>query len=101
MGKYRILYPYISGTVIDNYGILLTEVSNDMPDIVGVLIKRGANPNNRFVLTAATSPQMIDLLIHSGADPNKPRLDGSTPLEYFNHLGRPDLIEAMIRNGAR
>jgi hypothetical protein len=101
MGKYRILYPYMSGEMIDKYGILLIEVSNNKPDIVNSLIKYGANPNNGLILTSAQSPQMIDALIRGGADPNTPRIDGSSPLEYFKHLGRPDLIDAMIRNGAR
>jgi hypothetical protein len=101
LGKYRILYPYMSGEMIDNYGILLIEVSNNKPEIVCTLLKCGANPNKELILTAATSPYMIDLLIRAGADPNKPRRDGSSPREYFEQLGRPDLVDAMIRNGAR
>jgi hypothetical protein len=101
LGNYRILYPFLTKDVIDNYGILLTEISNNKPDTVKLLLKIGANPNQELILTAATSTQMIETLIHAGADPNRPRLDGSSPLDYFRHLGRPDLIEAMIRNGAR
>jgi hypothetical protein len=101
LGKYRILYPYLSRDVIDDYGILLTEVSNNKPEVINSLIKCGANPNKDFILTAATTPQMIDVLVRDGADPNKPLPDGRSQLQYFRQLGRPDLIDAMIRNGAR
>ncbi len=101
MGKFRILYPYLSGAVIDDYGILLTEVSNNKADLITILLKSGANPNKRFILTAASTPSVIDLLVQSGANPNLPLPDGSFPLQYFRRVGRPDMVDALIRNGAR
>jgi hypothetical protein len=101
LGKYRILYPYLSGTVIDDYGILLIEIQNNKMDIVTALIKRGANLNKDFILTAATTPEMIDVLIRAGSDPNKPLPDGRSQRQYFMQLGRPDLVEALRGNSVQ
>jgi len=100
-GHYRILYPYVSTRIIDEYKILNDEVQANNLKNVSELIDRGANANTYYTIISAHSVEMIDLLVKKGVNPNQPADGGAMPLDFFKKLGRPDLIQAMIRNGAR
>ncbi len=77
-----------------------------------ILLEAGADPNiseagdksNRFtpLTIGVKNPQITALLLAFGADPNKPRSDGSgvTPLITNASMGYTETVELLIENGA-
>lgn len=70
---------------------------------VRALLRRGADPNGADPfgtrpLCLSTTPEMVQLLIEHGADPNLGGED--SPLNYALRMDKFELAEQMIRSGA-
>lgn len=94
---------------LDQRAPLLLAIENARPEIVGLLLEFGADPDLNVpqigtpLLYAIRSIQVdcVSELLDGGADPNLPDAAGWTPLSVAIHKARPDLIETLVRHGAR
>jgi hypothetical protein len=88
---------------------------SNRPDVVSLLISKGANPNQRItyrspvdgrvedgivVLMLAQSADVIAALLGAGADPNVADSVGNTPLMRCVLIAPPDAIELLLQAGA-
>ena len=85
----------------------------DGPDAAGVLIDHGADieavsTNEEFApearplhsAVAAARGDVVEVLLHAGADPNARQHGGFTPLMAAEQTGNLELAEVLIRHGA-
>ncbi len=82
-------------------------------DAVRLLLDAGADPNRyrdgdgrrvavvAEALTAGASNEVIELLLSHGADPAAPGPDGRSPYRLATALDRGDVVELLVRHGAR
>jgi ankyrin repeat protein len=97
---------YLAGT--EGEKPLHSAVKSQRVDIAKLLIEAGADPKvadseGFTALHLATSPEMVDLLVSKGADPNSKADDGTTPLDLTvgNDLkSSPATFEALLKHGA-
>lgn len=86
-------------------------VWNDRPDVLKLLLDKGANPNAKdsddwtllhyTVDPANRSLDMTRMLLDKGANPNaKLRNDGSSPFGWAAWYGLNDTVELFLANGA-
>jgi ankyrin repeat protein len=88
---------------------------SNRPDVVGLLVSKGANPNQRItyrspvdgrvedglvVLMLAQSAEVMTALLAAGADPNVTDSVGNTPLMRCALIAPPEAIELLLRAGA-
>lgn len=53
------------------------------------------------VIYGGNSIEVVKLLLDSGADPNIPSFDGTSPVEHAAKSKRPDLVELLYEYGAK
>ncbi len=107
---YEFLFEYDPG--IDPVGAdgctpLNYAAHNDRPDMIRLLLDRGADPNIRNIWgmtplhTAVwrNCPGVVTLLLDSGADPEIKTNEGWTPLHYANLCGRRELVDMLLKRG--
>jgi hypothetical protein len=86
--------------------ILILAAKYNKPNIVKLLLDRGADPNIRIrggktaLFIKALNPDIVDSLIRYGADVNIKNDHGETPLSYFAHLGIIFRIKLLVARGA-
>ena len=87
--------------------LLQTAAAAGYPDICAFLIAEGLNPNATNVLGNALTISILSghyaaskVLLSAGAKPDVPTVLGKTPLHGACFLGRMDLVELLITNGA-
>lgn len=82
----------------------------DAPATISSLLSAGADPNLRDPEDGATalhfaaeflSPEIVSLLLDQGADPGVKDKQGRTPLAAARAAGRADIVELLLRRGAR
>ena len=88
---------------------------SNRPDVVRLLISKGANPNQRITyrspvdgrveegivaLMLAQSAEVITALLGAGADPNLTDEVGNTPLMRCVLIAPPEAIELLLQAGA-
>jgi ankyrin repeat protein len=54
-----------------------------------------------FWAAAGNRPEIVQLLIDLGADPDKITLDNASPLMYASFTGKIDAVQVLIENGAQ
>jgi ankyrin repeat protein len=87
----------------------LVSAACSSPPCVPIFLLYGANANGiasgerRTVLMCSmesASPDTVELLLKSGADPNATDASGRTPLFYAADEGREDLLDMLLKYGA-
>lgn len=89
--------------------LLSTAIGNNRPEIVKLLLDKGADPNREGVLYSAVSirnPAIIELLLDKGADPNKTGSGGRTVLHEAvlqDSASEKDaeIVKMLLRKGAK
>jgi len=94
----------------DGQSALMVAAGAGQTEVVRFLLSQGANFHLRTdsgdtALHRATwqekeHPEIIDLLISAGADQNSRNNDRNTPLHFAAHLGKLDLVKAIIGHDA-
>lgn len=92
------------GYVVDHY------VTNIWaPRVVSKLLAEGANPNNIYPETGLSPlhvaiyqqhDELVEQLVHSGADVNMPTSDGQTPLHFACATGNLDIVKYLVAHSA-
>lgn len=82
---------------------IINAVASNRVDVVNELLSRGAQLNTTDAvgqgpLFYARSAEMVEVLVHNGANPNARANNGDTPL--FNAAPYPEVVRALIRGGA-
>jgi ankyrin repeat protein len=92
---------------------LVAAIQSQSPEIMRLLIDRGANPNLRaladddspgtppLVAASARSSEMARLLMLKGADVNAPTRNGVSALHFAASRGDLELVRELIARGAR
>jgi len=75
----------------------LVELLDEHPELVRV---RGTNGNDLLGIAAGCHPELVQLLLDRGADPNRGNDYGWTPLHQAGYGNRLDLAELMLSAGA-
>jgi hypothetical protein len=77
---------------------------DDLPAIER-LLKKGIDPNggeaDRNLLADVKSPEVAQLLLAHGADPNRTDQNGYTPLMNAARLDRPEIVKLLLAAGAK
>lgn len=81
---------------------------DDNAEVIGLLLKAGANPNRRDFdrttpLIAAVRPtqlQLVRMLVDAGAEINVSNRDGDTPLTNAAAWGADDVVRYLLERGA-
>ena len=90
-------------------GVLPAAVAANNTPCVEYRLSQGTPPPSVFtgghpllhVAAEKSDPNILDLLLHSGHfDPNRPTVDGETPLHAAVRRGHPDLVCHLIMHGA-
>lgn len=88
---------------------LNVSVTMNRPDIAGILLSYGADPNFRdatgrtpLVYAVLTGEEILRVLLEHGADPDLPDREGRTPLMLaaLDVGAEPGISEALIEHGA-
>lgn len=88
-------------------GVLSTAILNKKPDMLELLLKHGANPNDRtsdghtILLQAAHSPEMLRILLKHGARHDIPsrELSGYSILPLFAAKKNPEAVKVLLEHG--
>lgn len=85
-------------------------------EVAEVLLKNGANPNlenktNSTIIETPMTPlvisitkgftEIVKILIKNRADPNKVSYEGFTPLQYAAIEGNAQIVDFLLKNGAK
>ena len=99
--------PNIPNTILYGDAIYKTEeimeyaLGYGTPEMMDLLLKHGADPNKYHCLVRACEKGWkLDSLLKAGADPNRGPLTGYTPLVTAVKMNSPEKIEALIIHGA-
>ena len=87
---------------------LLHQLLEQAPWLVAVLVRRGADPDQRDAhgrtllhrAAEAGNLELVEALLDAGADPNVTDADGRTPLHLVGGAEAPEIIERLIHGGA-
>ena len=88
---------------------LATRPGPETASLVGLLLEQGAPPDppaarsgNRalHLAVAMADPEVVQLLLDAGADPNARNRDGETPLIWAAQGGRGDVATLLLDRGA-
>jgi len=104
-----------SGAVVTDGNELIPAVINDNREIAGLLIQKGANPNavrkrgklglgkESMLMSAAASgnPQMVRMLIDSGADLQFKNNRNSTALHCAVYSNKADVVDMLLTAGMK
>nr|CAH8842202.1 unnamed protein product [Trichobilharzia regenti] len=88
---------------------LMSVANRNLKDMVGLLLKHGANPNtaNKLgktaIMIAANKgyADVVETLIQNGADPNFQDINGMHSLFYAVDGENANMVRLLVKNGAR
>lgn len=83
----------------DGYSLLNVAITARKPEIIKLLLNRGANVKSSFWSIYADQ-EIFDLLLSKGADINERDFNCETPLFRFVAMSETETIKLLIKNGA-
>lgn len=103
-----------AGTVnkvnIDGDTPLILALYKGKIDLIGKLLKSGADPNQSDIhgnsplmicILAENGPEIVKLLLDAGANPNFQRKDGKTVMHLAYMLKNSEIIDILLKSGAK